>query len=149
MCWSRRNGTIRTRTPCLGAVRDLAWSADGAVLVGTGDDAILCWPTAGASNGARRSSSGRVPFQLAHRPGAVPTALACHPRHNLMAAGCDDGCVMLGDLDHARDLVIKHADGGAITALAWSPDGDFLIAGNDLGEALVLDFTSLTKCKRA
>ena len=123
--------------------------ADGAALVGAGVDAILCWPTAGASNGARRSPSGRVPFRLAHRPGAAPIALACHPRHNLVATGCEDGAMMLGDLDQARDLVIKHADGGAITALAWSPDGDFLIAGNDMGEAMVLDFTSLTKCQRS
>ena len=73
------------------------------------------------------------------------TAVTGHPTHELAAAGYDDGCITLADLGHGRDLMIKHADGAAITALAWSPAGDFLAAANDDNEALLFDFTTLTQ----
>ena len=39
---------------------------------------------------------------------------------------------------------VKHADAAAVTALAWSPAGDFLAAASD-DEALLFDFTTLTQ----
>jgi WD40 repeat protein len=35
--------------------------------------------------------------------------------------------------------VLKMSDNGAITCLAWSPDGTQLAAGNDNGDMLVID----------
>jgi hypothetical protein len=36
-------------------------------------------------------------------------------------------------------VVLKMADGSAITCLAWSPDGFHLAAGNEKGDLLVVD----------
>jgi hypothetical protein len=36
-------------------------------------------------------------------------------------------------------VVLKMADGAAITCLAWSPDGFKLAVGNDRGDLLTID----------
>jgi WD40 repeat protein len=76
--------------------------------------------------------------------GRAVTAIAGHPTHELAAAGYDDGCIVLADLGKGREMMIKHADAAAVTALAWSPAGDFLAAASD-DEALLFDFTTLTQ----
>jgi len=56
-----------------------------------------------------------------------------------VAGGYDSGELQLGDIKTRRSVVLKMADGSAITCLTWSPDGQKLAAGNDRGDMLLID----------
>lgn len=138
-CWRLADGTRvlfdgGARTP-----RELSWTGETRYLAGACSDAILCWPM------QRNGRHAAWPRALGVMADAPVTRIACHPRHPLVAAGYDDGCVLLADVRGGREIVARHADGDAIEALSWSSNGDFLAVGSDGGLAAILDFTSLTR----
>jgi WD40 repeat protein len=65
--------------------------------------------------------------------------VAAHPAAEFVAGGYDSGELQLGDIKTRRSVVLKMADGSAITCLAWSPDGFKLAVGNESGALLVID----------
>ncbi len=149
-CWTLGDGGPRGEPATLGKARDVAWAARGRYLVGAGARGLVAWPIVAAGPvavGATRPCAGSRwgrPSLLGLTGGRAVTAITGHPTHELAAAGYDDGCIILADLGHRREMMIKHADLGAVTALAWSPAGDFLAAASD-DEALLFDFTTLTR----
>ncbi len=139
-CWhiddrGNLNGGLISGTAC-----SLSWSWQGRHLVGSGEDGLLCW--FGANT--RRGDKCR-PARLGVRSGCTATQASCHPRHNLAAVGFADGCLMLVDFINAREILIAHSCGSPITAMAWSPDGEFLGAGTRDGSAMMFNFTRLTR----
>ncbi len=58
-----------------------------------------------------------------------------------MAAGYADGLVVLADLQSERVLPVAAPGRGAVSALAWSPDGGFLAFGSETGFAAIVDFS--------
>jgi WD40 repeat protein len=140
-CWHLDGEQSDRPVSYFGRAFTVAWSYDGRHLVGAGDGSILCW-NADRAFGRR---TWFVPRSLAPMSGCRVTALACHPAHALAAAGYDDGCIMLADLDTGRDKVVRHATGAAVTALAWSDCGGRLAAANNSCEASLLDFSRLIR----
>jgi len=140
-CWHLDDEQSERPVSYFGRAFIIAWSHDGRHLVGAGDGSLLCW-NADRAFGRR---TWFVPRALAPMSGCRVTALACHPAHALAAAGYDDGCIMLADLDTGRDKVVRHANGAAVTALAWSDCGGRLAAANNDCEASLLDFSRLTR----
>ena len=67
------------------------------------------------------------------------TVVTAHPFEGFVAGGFDSGELQLGDIRSKQSVVLKMADGSAITCLAWSPDGFRLAAGNERGDLLVID----------
>ena len=65
--------------------------------------------------------------------------MAAHPAAEFVAGGYDSGELQLGDIRTKRSVVLKMADGAAITCLAWSPDGYKLAVGSDAGALLLID----------
>ena len=65
--------------------------------------------------------------------------VAAHPAAEFVAGGYDSGELQLGDIKTRRSVVLKMADGSAITCLAWSPDGYKLAVGNEAGALRVID----------
>lgn len=142
-CWYLDEETSERPVSYFGRAFTVAWSHDGRHLVGAGYGALLCW-NADRAFGRR---TWFVPRSLAPMAGCRVTALACHPAHALAAAGYDDGCIMLADLDTGRDKVVRHATGAAVTALAWSACGGRLAAASDDCEAALLDFSGLIRSR--
>ncbi len=66
------------------------------------------------------------------------TAVACHPKQEVLAAGYADGQLLLVRLEDGAAILVRPADGAPISALAWSPSGQSLAFGTEDGKAGVL-----------
>jgi WD40 repeat protein len=114
-------------------VKSLAWSADARWLYTSAQPVFTAWPFAG------KGPEGKPPLQFGDEGAGLLTVVAAHPAAEFVAGGYDSGELQLGDIKTRRSVVLKMADGSAVSALAWSPDGMALAAGNDNGDLLVID----------
>lgn len=114
--------------------RSLSWSHDGLWLATSGADAVIVWPFQG-----EKGPMGNPPRECGVRPAKVSSA-AFHPKALVIAAGYDDGCVMLCRMTDASELLVRAPDpaGGAISALAWDASGRRLLFGSREGAAGLL-----------
>ncbi|MGQ0676636.1 MAG: WD40 repeat domain-containing protein [Rhodospirillales bacterium] len=110
-------------------VRSLAWSRQPYFLATAGADRIVCWPFAGAG------PMGKPPVELGYARSAAVSAVAAHPRGDLIAAGYGDGTVALAKLSTQEAAFAKPPGGGRIEALAFSPDGRRVAFGTEEGLA--------------
>lgn len=113
-------------------VKSLAWSAKPYFLATSGADQIICWPFAGSG------PSGKPPVEFGGRGAQMITSVACHPQGDGIAAGYDSGEVAIGRISWRRVALALEATKAEVTALAWSPDGRFLAAGDDAGHMHVM-----------
>jgi WD40 repeat protein len=113
--------------------RSLSWSHDGEWLATSGADAVVLWPFQ-----TKEGPTGKPPRECGVRPARV-SSVAFHPRHLVLAAGYEDGCVLLIRLTDAAELLVRPAAReGGITALAFDRKGGQLAFGCDDGAAGVL-----------
>ena len=102
----------------------------------------MVWP----ARERRRSCCGRssAAAQWASRPWNsrsarwVCTRVACHPLVDLVAAGYADGAVELAVIATGAAGHAAAPGHGAVTALAWAPDGEWLAFGTERGFACVI-----------
>lgn len=99
-------------------VRSMDWTADGAFLATGGSDQLILWPFSG-----KDGPMGKQPTMLA--PHARKLAVvACHPKQPVVAAGYEDGLILLVRLDDGAEILVHASDLDVpVTALAWSGDG--------------------------
>ena len=114
-------------------VKSLSWSADARWLYTSSQPVFTAWPFAG------KGPEGKPPMQFGEEGAGLITVVAAHPAAEFVAGGYDSGELQLGDSKTRRSVVLRMADGAAITCLAWSPDGFRLAAGTDAGHLLVID----------
>ncbi|MGI4951770.1 MAG: WD40 repeat domain-containing protein [Janthinobacterium lividum] len=114
----------------------LSFSAPGGFLAVSGAPRILCWHPGGQNGAGRRTECGIA-------GPAVVSQVACHPTRVVIAAGYSNGVVLLCQPGSPDILFVRSAGGGAVTTLAWSPDGAALALGTALGEAGVVALPSL------
>lgn len=115
-------------------VRSLSFSADEKWLATSGSQEAILWPFA-----TRDGPMGKEPLIIA--PGVKNekvTAVACHPKQAMLAAGYSDGMVLLVRLADAAEVLARRPDGSAVTALAWRDDGKLLALGTEGGSAALL-----------
>jgi WD40 repeat protein len=108
------------------ATTALAFSADGACLAGgAADGSLRLWPLPGAQpvSQARAAHAGHV------------RAIAFHPDGTRVASCGEDGRVAVWSL--AGELLAEADVGGAVEALALSPDGGRLFASTARPDTLV------------
>jgi WD40 repeat protein len=112
----------------------LSFSRRGKWLATSGADAIILWPFFGGG------PMGKAPLEVAGGDGVLCTRVACHPERDAVAGGFADGLVVLADIDSGRILPVAAPGRGAVSALAWSPDGTRLAFGTESGFAAIVDF---------
>ena len=69
------------------------------------------------------------------------TTVACHPQHEVVAAGFDDGLVLLAEIATGKVVPVAPPRGGGVSALAWNAAGSHLAFGTEQGFAGVIDLS--------
>lgn len=116
--------------------RSLAWSRSANAIVTAGAYRVAAWslaepPIEDATAGALQTG----------RPGLVVVErVAAHPSRDLIAAGYANGQVSVMRLGQRDELLVRQDGKGAVTALAWSPDGEHLALGTADGLAALVSF---------
>lgn len=112
--------------------KSLSWSKDGRWLATSGAEVVVVWDCKG------KGPMGSAPLELSR--GAMVTAVACHPRHGLIASGDVNGQLKLGRINDQSSIDLERLGDAPVTALSWSADGRYLLAGAEDGAAGILDF---------
>lgn len=112
----------------------IGFTRSGRWLASAGAEAIILWPFFGGG------PMGKAPLELAAGE-TIIKRVACHPQHDVVAAGYADGSVVVADIGRERVLPIAAAGRGAVSALGWSADGAFLGFGTETGFVAIVDFS--------
>jgi WD40 repeat protein len=115
-----------------GRVRSMSWSAGGKGLATSGADTVIVWPF-----GSKDGPMGKEPAMLAPLQARV-SAVACHPKQDLLAAGYSDGTVLMVRLADGAEILVRRNGGAAVSGLAWNAKGTLLAFGAEDGDAGVV-----------
>jgi WD40 repeat protein len=114
-------------------VMSLSWSTGGHWLATAGAAQLVLWPF--QSKDGPMGKTPRLLTPSGHRIDVV----ACHPRTDVVAAGYDNGLVLLARIDDGAEILAKKPGEAPVTALGWSGDGRLLAWGTENGEAGIID----------
>lgn len=115
-------------------VKSMTFMQNGLMLATAGSNGAVIWPFAGA-NGPMGKEAAEVGFDQA----AMVVRVAATPKAGVLAGGLDDGRVWVGDLGSGALKTVKAEKGAPISALAVSPDGQWVAWGDEDGEVGVLE----------
>ena len=115
-----------------GRVRSLSWSAGGKALATSGADTVILWPF-----GSKDGPMGKEPAMLAPLQARV-SAVACHPKQDILAAGYSDGTVLMVRLTDGAEILVRKNGGAQVAALAWNGRGTQLAFAAEDGDAGLL-----------
>ena len=115
-----------------GRVRSLSWSAGGKALATSGADTVIMWPFA-----SKDGPMGKEPAMLAPLQARV-SAVACHPKQDILAAGYSDGTVLMVRLDDGAEILVRKNGGAQVAGLAWNGKGTMLAFAAEDGDAGLL-----------
>ena len=117
-----------------GRVRSMSWSAGGKGLATSGADSVIIWPFA-----SKDGPMGKQPAMLAPLQARV-SAVACHPKQDIMASGYSDGTVLMIRLEDGTEILLRPNKGTPISALAWNAKGSLLAFADEDGDGGLLEF---------
>jgi WD40 repeat protein len=129
-CWRLDSEREMRMAGYPGKVRSLSWSHHGEWLATSGASMLAAWRFDGDG------PEGRPPFDLFEADSPV-TRVACHPLAPIVAGGYAEGIVVIADVASRRGGRHLLSRNGAVSALAWSPDGRHLLAGSEDGRAAI------------
>ncbi|MDN3566848.1 WD40 repeat domain-containing protein [Paeniroseomonas aquatica] len=113
--------------------RSMAFTARGRWLATSGADSVVIWPFFGGG------PMGKAPTELAGGDGVLCSAVACHPQHEVVAAGFADGLLLLAEIGSGKIVPVAPPGHGGISALAWNAAGSQLAFGTETGFAGIVD----------
>src|ERR1700749_1542269 len=111
------------------------WTTGGRFLATSGATQIILWPFH-----TKDGPMGKQPQLLAPSEHRV-SVVACHPKQDIVAAGYEDGMVLLVRMEDGAEILAKRPGEAPVTALNWNSDGLYLVFGTENGEAGILDLT--------
>src|SRR5712664_202135 len=115
-----------------GRVRSMSWSAGGKGLATSGADTVIIWPFA-----SKDGPMGKEPAMLAPLQARV-SAVACHPKNDILAAGYSDGTILMVRLTDGAEILVRKNGGAQVSALAWNAKGTLLAFAAEEGDAGLL-----------
>lgn len=104
-------------------VRELAWDGQGRWLATGGSDEVGLWDCSG------RGPEGRRPVLVDPGGGRV-SAVAFEARGSRLAAGTDEGRLVVQRAGRRGKPILAAAVDDAVAMLAWAPSGDLLAVGD-------------------
>jgi WD40 repeat protein len=117
-------------------VRSMSWSANDKALATSGSRELIVWPFQG-----KDGPMGAEPAMLAPL-NCLVTAVACHPRTDIVAVGYEDGTVLLVRAPDGAEILARRPDGSLVSALAWNGGGTRLAFATEAGDAGVAELGS-------
>jgi WD40 repeat protein len=115
-----------------GRVKSMSWSVGGRFLATSGADTVIMWPFA-----SKDGPMGKEPAMLAPLQARV-SAVACHPKQDVLAAGYDDGTILLVRVEDGGELLVRRRGSTPVVALAWNAKGTLLAFSDADGDAGLL-----------
>jgi WD40 repeat protein len=131
--WRLTDGQHMRMSGYPGKTRSLSFTARGRWLATSGAESIVLWPFFGGG------PMGKAPTELAGGDEVFCTAVACHPQHEVVAAGFGDGLVLIAEIGSGKVVPVAPPTGGAVSALSWSANGALLAFGTEAGRAGLVD----------
>jgi WD40 repeat protein len=131
--WRLADGQHMRMSGYPGKTRSLGFTARGRWLATSGAESVVLWPFFGGG------PMGKAPTELAGGDQVLCSAVACHPQHEVVAAGFGDGLVLLAEIGSGKVVPVAPPTGSAVSALAWSGNGAMLAFGTEGGHAGVVD----------
>jgi len=110
-------------------VRSMSWSTGGKFLATSGSDSVILWPF-----GSKDGPMGKQPEMLAPLQ-AKATAVACHPKEDVFAAGYSDGTILMVRIEDGAEILVRRNAGEPVSALAWNQKGSLLAFASEDGDA--------------
>ena len=132
--WRLSDGEHMRMTGYDTKVRSMTFTRRGHFLATGGAARVICWPFTGGG------PMGKAPQEFGGAGGPPVTAVVANPLHDVIAAGFEDGTIVLGQPGPGGSALVMKANGNPITSLCWNPDGDKLLAGTENGDVHVADF---------
>jgi WD40 repeat protein len=114
-------------------VTSLGWTVGGRWLATSGSNQIILWPFQ-----TKDGPMGKQPRLLAPAEQRV-NVVACHPKQDIVAAGYEDGMVLLVRVEDGAEILAKKPGESPVTALAWSHDGTLFAFGTESGGAGIIN----------
>jgi WD40 repeat protein len=115
--------------------RSISFTARGRWLATSGAESVVLWPFFGGG------PMGKPPTEIAGGDAVLCSAVACHPQHEVVAAGFGDGLVLMAEIGSGRVVPVAPPSGGPVSALAWNPAGTLLAFGTEAGAAGIVDLS--------
>jgi WD40 repeat protein len=113
----------------------LAFTSRGRWLATSGAESVVLWPFFGGG------PMGKAPTELAGGDEVLCSAVACHPQHEVIAAGFGDGLVLMAEVSSGKVVPVAPPRGSAVTSLAWDAAGTRLAFGTEAGFSGSVDLT--------
>jgi WD40 repeat protein len=114
-------------------VRSLSWSVGGKGLATSGADTVIIWPFT-----SKDGPMGKEPAMLAPLKARV-SAVACHPKQDILAAGYTDGTILMVRMHDGAEVLVRRNLGVPVAAIAWNAAGTRLGFAAQDGDGGLLD----------
>jgi WD40 repeat protein len=115
--------------------RSLAFTSRGRWLATSGAESVVLWPFFGGG------PMGKSPTELAGGDAVLCSAVACHPQHEVVAAGFGDGLVLIAEIASGKVAAVAPPSGAPVSAIAWNAAGTHLAFGTEQGKAGIVDLS--------